>query len=275
MSVLAWEWETQGDYVKLKSEGFRGVLIRAINGESGTTDEAQFQNWLARAPLARQDGLRAYAWAYWYGPGDAGYTEPDPSAYLTRCVDHIVARQIDTAAYVIDYESRDSTGLATALKALRDRTGKAVFLSPPGDPKEYGLLGWDWAGIDAAVDGYAPQFYTGAWQSISFQQAFGEWAGRKPIFPASDEPDATKAAQWVQQAMVDGITGWSIWRIGTVGDAAMQAYAHTTPAPAPQPVPSPAPGPPSPSPLPPVPPPGALNWLQALLDWLLKLFGGK
>lgn len=294
MSTGAWEWTDQSDYVKLKADGFRYVLIRAANGEGGTTDASQYQNWLTRSPAARNVGLRAYAWTYWYGPGDAGYTETDPAAYLMRCVDHTISLGIDTAAFVVDYESRDSTGLAAALKSLRARSGKAVFLAPPGDPKEYGILGWDWKSLDASVDGYAPQFYTGAWNgSISFQQAFGEWTPAPPIFPVSDEMDTTKAQQWVQQALVDGITGWSAWRSGTLSDATLQAYAHTTPAPAPSPVPSPAPTPapvpvpvptpvptPTPTPVPgpqppPTPPVGALDWLAKLVTWLLSIFSKK
>lgn len=299
MSTLVWEWETQANYESLKGQGFRGILIRGANGESGTTDDAQYANWKTRSALARQAGLRAYVWVYWYGPGDAGYTEADPAAYLMRCVQHLLDRQFDTAAFIVDYESRDATGLAPALKALRDRSGKAVFLAPPGDPVEYGINGWPWKDMDAAVDGYAPQFYTGAWNgSISFQHAFGEWTPKPPIFPASDEQDPIKAAQWVQQALVDGITGWSCWRVGTLGDATLAAYAATTPTPAPQPVPAPGPpGPQPPDPVPvptptpgpiipptptpdPVPTPPAdvlpwLKWIISLLEWLSKYFPPK
>lgn len=297
--VWAWEWQDEASYADLAKAGYKGMLIRAANGEGGSTDASQFAQWTARAPLAQAVGLKAAVWMYWYGPGETGYTEPDPAAYLMRCADHAVSRSFATDGFVIDFESRDMTGLAEAVKSLRDRTGKAVFIAPPGDPIEYGLAP-DWAKLDAAVDGWVPQFYTGAWQSISFQHAFGEWGGRKPIYPASDEQDATLAKQWVQQALVDGIAGWSVWRAGPVATggmplATMAVYPQAYPAPAPTPVPSPAPPGPSPAPTPPptppgpvpptptpgpvppptpppAPPPGALNWLQALMAWLVKLF---
>jgi hypothetical protein len=65
--------------------------------------------------------------------------------------------------------------------------------------------------------------------------------------------------------------------------AIQAAIAPPTPAPKPPPAtspsagpvePSPAPSPPDPGPVP-TPPPGTMTWLQSLLDFLRKLFGGS
>jgi hypothetical protein len=294
----AWVWEddlTAGDFQQLKSMGYTGVLIRAANGDADGAHQAQEARWRALAPLARAAGLKAVPWTYWYGPGDAGYTETDPAAYLLRSAEYTAALGFDVDAWVVDYESRDQTGLAAGLKHLRDLTGAAVFLCPPGDPVEYGISGWSWPDIDAVVDGLVPQLYTSAWGATpTLAQVWGEFQPNVALYPACDEVDPARIAAWiaaVQGHVGSGVLGLSYWRWGVGTDASLSAYAvpapvppspapvPSPPAPAPTPVQPPAPPTPVPTPVPtppipvpPSPPPGALAWLSGVAQWLRDWF---
>lgn len=250
----AWEWNDQADYGALSHLGFKYVLIRAANGDGGQFDVQFAANWRLRAPLARAAGLTPIAWTYWYGPGDAGYTEADPAAYLLDCATHTAGLGIETPIWVVDFEAHDATGLPAALKALRTATGKAVVLAPPGDPSEYGINGWSWRDLDAVVDGYVPQMYTGAWQTIGLDQVWAEWSTPPSLYPAGDEQDAGKVAAWVHGVKAKGATGWSAWRWGTLSTEALTAYADQPPVPAPVPPTPPGPGPTPPAPTPTPPP---------------------
>ncbi|MDQ6910591.1 MAG: M23 family metallopeptidase, partial [Actinomycetota bacterium] len=109
-----WEFTDQGDYAALKALGADGVIIRAYNGDGGATAQAQLAMWQARSAAARAAGLKAVAWTYWYGPGEPGYTETDPSAYLLGCARATALLQVDTPAWVIDAEAHSMDGLAQA-----------------------------------------------------------------------------------------------------------------------------------------------------------------
>ncbi len=270
-----WEWEDEAPYAQLKALGFTGVLIRAANGGPGSNDDRFWQQFQARQLRALAAGLEVVPWDYWYGPGDAGYTETDPAAYLRTSAEHLAGRGINAPAYVVDYESRDQTGLAGALKHLRDVSGGAVLLCPPGDPVEFGVSGWSWPDIDAAVDGLVPQLYTSAWPaSLTLEKAWGEFQPNVPLWPACDEQDPIRVAAWVTGVRKRDAAGYSYWRAGVGTAATLQAYVPG--APAPDPVPSPAPAPvPSPAPRPtPAPPapcwpaPQPESWWVILLDWL-------
>jgi hypothetical protein len=291
--VVLWQDAlTAGDFAHLKALGMTGVLIRAANGEGGTTDAADRQRWASMAPLARAAGLLAVPWTYWYGPGDSGYTEQDEAAYLRTCaantVSHPASADEQTKAWVIDFESRKTAGLAAAAIAVRERTGLAMILNPFGDPATAGQE-LNFAELDAAFDAYAPQMYTGAWQNaMSLVTAAGQWAAAKrPLYPMNDEQNPGRIAQFLGYAANKGWAGVSYWRWPIGGDAVLSAYAaHVIPDPAPAPVPVPGPGPqppgpgpgpvPAPVPLPPDPGPGpAPAWLllvEAIVAWLARLF---
>jgi hypothetical protein len=226
----AWEFTDEGDYVALKALGFRGVIIRAFNGSGGATAAAQLASWQARSVAARAAGLEALAWTYWYGPGEAGYTEPDPAAYLMACAQATAALKLDTPGWVIDVEAHQLDGLPAACKLLRDLSGKAVFPCPPGDPVQFGFK-VDWPALDAAVDGYVPQIYTGAWAgAVTMAAALAEWTPTPPIYPASDEQDPAAAGVWVAAVKAAGLKGWSAWRLGTLGPVTLAVYSeHITP----------------------------------------------
>jgi hypothetical protein len=221
-----WEFTDQANYAELKQLGYRGVLIRGFNGSGGATAVAQAATFKARAPLARAAGLEVVAWTYWYGPGEPGYTEADPAAYLIACAQATAALGLDTPAWVLDVEAHQLDGLAPACKLLRDLSGKAVIPCPPGDPVIFGFK-VDWKALDAAVDAYAPQFYTGAWAgNPSLEAALAEWTPTPPVYPVGDEQDPAKATEWVKAIKLHGATGWSAWRTGTLTLHAVEAYAE-------------------------------------------------
>jgi hypothetical protein len=241
----AWEFTDQGDYAQLKADGFDGVLIRAFNGDGGPLALQQAFAWTRRSSMARNAGLKAVAWTYWYGPGEPGYTEPDPAAYLARCAEITATLGLDTPGWVIDAEAHSLAGLAPALKTLRDHSGKAVFLCPPGDPNEFGFT-VDWLALDAVVDGYVPQMYTGAWgAAVSLSHALSEWNAAKPLYPASDEQDPVKALAWIGGVLapLEHIKGYSYWRIGVGTTDTLRAYGQVPPAPITPPTPDPIPTP--------------------------------
>lgn len=250
-----WEWDTQADYLHLKELGFDGVLIRAYNGESGVTAESQLAQFKIRAPHAVAAGLKVVPWTYWYGPGEPGYTENDPAAYLIRCAKATVGLKLDYPGWVIDAEAHSMSGLAPALKYLRDQSGKAVFLAPPGDPKEFGFI-VDWPALDSVVDGYIPQMYTMAWGMIpTYLSALTEWNNSKPLYPANDEQDPSKIALLLVDVKTHS-KGWSYWRSGVGTEDTLKAYTQTI-------VPTPNPDQNI-----------IMIFLRQLYDVLKRLFGG-
>jgi hypothetical protein len=220
---FVWEWRDHADYALLREFGFSGVLIRATNG-AGEGPARDFETgWKTAAATARANGMKAVAWTFWYGASD-GVTG-DVGAYLLRCAQYTAALGFaDTPAWVIDAEDRDLPGLAPALKRLADLTGKAIFLAPPGDPREYGIR-WDWQQLDAIVDGYIPQIYTASWQGTpTFDAAFAEWTPAPPLYPASDETDPQRAQAWCAAAAARNVKGTSFWRWGVANDQTLRVH---------------------------------------------------
>ena len=80
----------------------------------------------------------------------------------------------------------------------------AVYLAPPVSPFPCGFK-VDWKAVDASLDGYIPQMYTGAWGSVlSLDTALAEWTPSQPIYPAGDEQDTVRAAAWVASLKAKG-----------------------------------------------------------------------
>lgn len=272
-----WEFTDQADYAHLKSLGYSSVMIRAYNGTGGAIAQSQLATWLTRSALARAAGLVPIAWTYWYGPGEPGYTETDPAAYLLQCANATVALGLDTSAWVIDAEAHSMDGIAPALKQLRDQSGKAVFLAPPGDPVEFGFK-IDWVAADAVLDGYVPQTYTGAWgSSLTIEHALSEWNSSKPLFPANDEQDPVKVAAFLAVLKAKGFKGWSYWRAGVGTDQTVIAYGDAAVVVTPPVIPPVIPPVVIPPVTPPVTPPvdPATGFWAALYAWLRFWFTGK
>jgi murein DD-endopeptidase MepM/ murein hydrolase activator NlpD len=258
------------DYAALARVGVKVVYIRAANGDGTGSKDRDFEaNWTTRAPRAREGGVSPFPWTYWYGVSE-GVTG-DVAAYLQRCADYTAARHAamdpKPLAWKVDAEDKTLAGLGRALASLSAQTQVPVILTGYGDPVTAGVRWADWAEIAAAIAAYAPQLYTLDWGSaMSIDHALGELQQMglaAPLLPVLDEVAAAGIHDIVTRVKAASAAGISWWYwSGAPGDPnAVKAYLAEWTGIEPPPLPQPPP-----------PPPGILAWLQAMLDWLRRIF---
>jgi peptidase M23-like protein len=258
--VGIWEPEAGADYSALAAAGASWVAIRATNGPGLGHAALYERNFQQRAPAAREANLLVLGWTHWHGASEG--VAGDVAEYLRQCSDYTAARHFDVAAWIIEADDRHLAGLGHALLALREQTGRPVYVSLPGDPKTR-RLSWDWESTIGSIEAVMPRIYTRAWKGspspagsamagdgfkdamVELRAVFGDIA----MLPVSDELDPNRAAEWCAAARGKGLAAASLWGWNAANASSVAPYVRAFPPPQPAAAPRAAL-----SPQPPIPP---------------------